>query len=194
MMRKFPGLCFSLMLFVVVPAPGCAEGACASGWNHIDARCYKYFEKRKLFTDAKESCMSEGAMLAKMDTQKVNDAVSEFVRGISGISEFWIGITRANDQSEWRWIDDTSSSIVWSKWEVDEPDTGESQPILANCNLLQGLGVIQQGSKDGTITTWRTIYEDDGDLNTRRSTDFTYQNLTFTFQVLWEDCTVHHVL
>ncbi|ELT99666.1 hypothetical protein CAPTEDRAFT_139091, partial [Capitella teleta] len=104
---------------------------CASGWNHIDVRCYKYFENRKQFTDAKESCISEGAMLAKVDTQEVNDAVSEFVRDISliiffsGISEFWIGLTRANDQSEWRWIDDTSSSIVWSNWENGEPTTGE---------------------------------------------------------------------
>ncbi|ELT89367.1 hypothetical protein CAPTEDRAFT_88352, partial [Capitella teleta] len=100
-----------------------ASGACAAGWNHIGVRCYKYFENRKPFTDAKESCISEGAMLAKVDTQEVNDAVSEFVRNISVTSEFWIGLTRANDQNEWRWIDDTSSSIVWSKWEVDEPNT-----------------------------------------------------------------------
>ncbi|ELU11936.1 hypothetical protein CAPTEDRAFT_132532 [Capitella teleta] len=101
------------------------SGDCAAGWYHIGVRCYKYFENRKPFTDAKESCISEGAMLAKMDTQKVNDAVSEFVRGISETSEIWIGLTQANDQSEWSWIDDTSSSIVWSKWEVDEPNTGE---------------------------------------------------------------------
>ncbi|ELT91390.1 hypothetical protein CAPTEDRAFT_156952, partial [Capitella teleta] len=64
-------------------------------------------------------------MLAKVETQEVNDAVSEFVRRINETSEFWIGLTRANDQSEWRWMDDTSSSIVWSKWENGEPTTGE---------------------------------------------------------------------
>ncbi|ELU07513.1 hypothetical protein CAPTEDRAFT_224826 [Capitella teleta] len=125
MMRSSAGLHFALGLTVVILTSGYAEGDCVSGWNHIDVRCYKYFEKRKPFTDAKESCTNESAMLAKVDTQKVNDAVSEFVRNISGISEFWIGLTRANDQSEWRWMDGASSFIVWSKWEVDEPKARE---------------------------------------------------------------------
>ncbi|ELU15854.1 hypothetical protein CAPTEDRAFT_145637, partial [Capitella teleta] len=103
-----------------------ASGACAAGWNHIGVRCYKYFGSEQQFTDAKKSCISEGAMLAKVHTQEVNDAVSEFVRDIGGTSEFWIGLTRTNDQNEWRWMDGASLIDDDGKWASNEPGSTEN--------------------------------------------------------------------
>ncbi|XP_019641548.1 PREDICTED: uncharacterized protein LOC109483033 [Branchiostoma belcheri] len=98
-------------------------------FNH-NGVCYKYFDQKKTYDDAKKTCAEDGGMLA----MPKDNATNTFIYGLEDDRDRWIGLSDADSEGNWVFEDgQTLESTGFSRWKRDKPNGDEDE----NCVVLK---------------------------------------------------------
>ncbi|KAF3692090.1 C-type lectin domain family 4 member E [Channa argus] len=101
---------------------------CPDGWFQVNDQCF--FISRGIRSDwvtSKKNCTENGGHLAILTTEEQHEAIEKESRRIGGFyTDFWIGLTDAENEGEWKWVDNsTLKTPFWNKLR-SEPDDNKS--------------------------------------------------------------------
>ncbi|XP_042566326.1 CD209 antigen-like [Clupea harengus] len=85
-------------------------GKCADGWQYFDGSCYHFSTDTKNWTESRDACVTMGGHLVIINSQQELDFLNarrEMGDGRSQRDFHWIGLTDAEEEGEWRWVDNT---------------------------------------------------------------------------------------
>ncbi|XP_069038609.1 CD209 antigen-like protein E isoform X1 [Lepisosteus oculatus] len=90
--------------FCVEPSTGKRkEQCCPEGWKEGDCgRCYYVSTDQRPWKSANQSCSSMGAQLVVIDDKSELELLGRLVKDNN---YYWIGLSRKDLGSEWRWVD-----------------------------------------------------------------------------------------
>ncbi|KAJ0055308.1 hypothetical protein NL108_014211 [Boleophthalmus pectinirostris] len=92
---------------------------CPANWLPFSGSCYFIFHMTKNWEESKMLCERLGAHLAIIKSKKEQDFLWNIIpRGYPNL--FWIGITDADSEGQWKWVDGTP--LVEGFWEEGEPN------------------------------------------------------------------------
>ncbi|XP_067295784.1 asialoglycoprotein receptor 2-like isoform X2 [Pseudorasbora parva] len=115
-MRSFvQSLSFKLSLTGSGSGSGCTE----SDWIPFSKSCYLFSHDTLNWTQAKDSCEKQGALLLKIEDGSEEEW--DFVTSFSKRQHYWVGLTD-KDTGKWRWADDTPYTINKAHWRTGQPD------------------------------------------------------------------------
>ncbi|KAL0486501.1 Snaclec subunit [Acrasis kona] len=123
-----------------VPAPTTPSG-CPSGWTKYEGFCYRFYNNPSTFRQSSTFCRSQGGYLASIVTWQMNSWVKNFVP--SRVAEFWIGGSRANNNSPFFW--DSRRSWAYQNFGEGAPVSWGNYVSFINSNQF------------GVPGKWRTI-------------------------------------
>ena len=92
--------------------------SCPSGWqlNFLN-QCYKlYSNVVKTYTEAKDSCITNGGMLPEPRNERENNLVHK----MAGSNNVWLGITYSSSEGVWL-FDSDNTEAQYSKWANGAP-------------------------------------------------------------------------
>ncbi|XP_061573101.1 C-type lectin domain family 4 member D [Cololabis saira] len=115
----------SLALNCSAPAIRC--GRCPDGWLQVEDQCFLLVTDRQTQSISADKCKDIGAHLAILTTTEQHEAVEKEGRRIGGFNtHYWIGLSDAEKEGEWRWVD--NSTLTTSFWNLhqSEPDNNLS--------------------------------------------------------------------
>ncbi|KAF7226993.1 C-type lectin domain family 4 member D-like [Nothobranchius furzeri] len=115
----------SLALNCSAPPINCTE--CPDGWLQVEDQCFLLSSEKLDFSSSAGKCKDVGAHLAILTTREQHEAVEKEGRRIGGFyTNYWIGLSDAESEGEWRWVD--KSVLKTSFWNVhkSEPDNNTS--------------------------------------------------------------------
>ncbi|XP_069038643.1 C-type lectin domain family 12 member B-like isoform X3 [Lepisosteus oculatus] len=92
--------------FCVDPSTGKRkQQCCPEGWKGGDSgRCYYVSTDQRSWVSANQSCSSVGAQLLVINDKKELELLGRLVKDNS---YYWIGLSRKDRESQWRWVDGT---------------------------------------------------------------------------------------
>uniref|UniRef100_A0A8C5DRW5 C-type lectin domain-containing protein n=1 Tax=Gouania willdenowi TaxID=441366 RepID=A0A8C5DRW5_GOUWI len=79
---------------------------CDRGWKLNKRKCYYFSKDRLSWNESKVMCMNQSGNLVKITSkdEQVQKHTS-FHQGWENEDKFWIGLTDAAKEGEWRWVD-----------------------------------------------------------------------------------------
>ncbi|XP_077311754.1 C-type lectin domain family 2 member B-like isoform X2 [Lithobates pipiens] len=77
--------------------------ACKDGWVYYRGKCYYFSEKRDTWNNSQSYCISNHSSLANIDSKEELD----FLNRYKCKQNYWIGLSRVKDVSNWVWTNDT---------------------------------------------------------------------------------------
>ena len=93
-------------------------------YNENFSKCYKSYSQSLSWNDAQAICTTQnGGQLVTIQSQAEND----FVTGLDGIRERWIGLNDIDQEGRWKWIRNLANGslyaidAVYSNWNWGEP-------------------------------------------------------------------------
>ncbi|XP_034467064.1 galactose-specific lectin nattectin-like [Hippoglossus hippoglossus] len=103
------------------PVLTCTE--CPDGWFQVADQCFQISTDRQDWLTSKSICELHGSNLAILTTMKQHDGVDIESRRIEGFyTHYWIGLTDADKEGEWKWFDNsTLNNPFWDNLKP-EPD------------------------------------------------------------------------
>ncbi|XP_013388918.1 C-type mannose receptor 2-like [Lingula anatina] len=104
---------------VTTSSPG--YPSCQEDWALYRDHCYRVFEDKNTWSQAKGSCRRMGGDLASILTANENS----FVTSLAGEedvdpSEFWTGLNAGRNTNQYEWSDGSSVTVTY--WAANEPD------------------------------------------------------------------------
>jgi len=131
--------------FNVPTAPGSVSApnpsGCPSGWTKYNNYCYRVFTNSLSYTNARQSCRSQGGYLASITTWQLNSWINSFVS--SSVAEFWIGGARSSSSAAFKW--DDSRTWAYKNFDANQPNSWGNYVSFIH------------GTQFGTPGKWRTI-------------------------------------
>ncbi|XP_010280823.1 PREDICTED: C-type lectin domain family 2 member D-like [Phaethon lepturus] len=76
---------------------------CPFDWIGYRGKCYYFLDAEGNWTSSQDNCSALGASLAMLDS--VEDL--SFAMRYKGISEYWIGLSREDEEQPWKWVNDS---------------------------------------------------------------------------------------
>ncbi|XP_031440790.1 CD209 antigen-like protein E [Clupea harengus] len=115
---------------------GLQGGKCADGWQYFDGSCYHFSTDTKNWTESRDACVTMGGHLVIINSQQELDflkARREMGDGRSQQDFHWIGLTDAEEEGEWRWVDNTplTDPKFWGTNQPDNYNTEDCAMIFA---------------------------------------------------------------
>ncbi|XP_019631527.1 PREDICTED: uncharacterized protein LOC109475358 [Branchiostoma belcheri] len=109
---------------------------CLSGYTAYGGACFKAYDQDRTYSQAREVCAADGALLAMPKDRDVDNFVRELKNAVNKISHFWFGLNDGNSEGEWVWEDGTPHDIStdWNLWQPGEPNGNEGE----NCANYYG--------------------------------------------------------
>ncbi|XP_078685548.1 C-type lectin-like [Branchiostoma floridae x Branchiostoma belcheri] len=109
---------------------------CPSGYTAYGGACFKAYSQDKTYSQAREVCAADGALLAMPKDRDVDNFVKELKNAVNKISHFWFGLNGGNNEGEWVWEDGSQHDIStdWNIWQPGEPNGNEGE----NCANYYG--------------------------------------------------------
>lgn len=103
-----------------------AKHQCTSPWIERNGACFKLFTDKASWSDALETCQLHSATLVYLENSQEN----EFVHGLTGGKDIWIGGNDGQRDRTWSWV---GTNLVWgySKWDSGEPDNRLDEDCIA---------------------------------------------------------------
>jgi murein DD-endopeptidase MepM/ murein hydrolase activator NlpD len=103
-------------LFVFSPAHADSEKLTNPANNHS----YQRFDTPKLWSQAKESCSTQGGYLATVTSKEENDWIK--TQNLVGSHQWgiFLGATDAETEGTWKWI--TGEPFTYADWDSGQPD------------------------------------------------------------------------
>ncbi|KAM6330436.1 CD209 antigen-like protein C [Alca torda] len=95
---------------------------CPAGWEQFAKTCYFFSSAALDWLAAKESCAHFNAQLAIVDTEQENKFLANH---IMENRVFWLGLTDAERESNWQWVDGRSLTLTF--WNRGEPNDASHQ-------------------------------------------------------------------
>uniref|UniRef100_A0A8C5WCP0 C-type lectin domain-containing protein n=1 Tax=Leptobrachium leishanense TaxID=445787 RepID=A0A8C5WCP0_9ANUR len=87
-----------------------------SKWTPFQMNCYKLYDEKKTWEEAKQHCEAQKAHLIVINS----DAEQELMKNMTKDQYIWLGLTDAD--GSWKWIDGTRYDSVTHFWNVGQPD------------------------------------------------------------------------
>ena len=110
------------------------NSACQQGWIGNGKSCYKLFTSKKTWENAKEECEEWNARLVKVESPEENDFIKEKILPTNENGNYWIGLSKTNEENVWIWTDGTQlDSDGYENWENNQPDNNQNQQ---NCVVI----------------------------------------------------------
>ncbi|XP_076829100.1 uncharacterized protein LOC143475210 isoform X5 [Brachyhypopomus gauderio] len=94
---------------------------CAVGWKLFSRRCYYFSKDQKTWTESRDACIAEGGDLVIINNKEEKDFLQQS-KPVPGKMDYWIGLTDAVKENDWRWLDGTKRNIKLISWAGTEPD------------------------------------------------------------------------
>ncbi|XP_072526153.1 uncharacterized protein [Salminus brasiliensis] len=110
---------------------GCVKRCEKSGRS-----CYFLFHGRKTWTDSRQHCRQRGADLVVIDSGEEQ----VFLNDIYGSTEFWIGLSDAEHEGNWRWVDGSPLTEYWRHGEPNNSGEEDCAVFLSSEDLVKSLG------------------------------------------------------
>ncbi|XP_040217240.1 C-type lectin domain family 2 member F-like [Rana temporaria] len=109
----------------VVESPICVQ--CEDDWILYRGKCYYLSDQIDTWTDSQDFCKSHNSSLAIIDNEKEKNFFN-----LLNSNNYWIGLSRTQDDSGWVWTDGTfySETIFYIGRRPIEP--GESENVYLN--------------------------------------------------------------
>ncbi|GFO31145.1 metalloendopeptidase [Plakobranchus ocellatus] len=105
---------------------------CPSGWttNPENFHCYKKFNTKKTFPEAKADCEAQKGIVATAKNKQEQDIVNS----VRNSGDIWLGMSDEITEKDWIWID--GDLVLWFNWNKWEPnDYGKSGE---DCAMMKG--------------------------------------------------------
>ncbi|KAM4688322.1 collectin-12 [Discoglossus pictus] len=90
---------------------------CPLEWRNFTNKCYYFSTGKDIFDDAKLFCEEKGAMLVVIESKEEQQFLK---KQTSGNGSFWIGLTDAEEENVWKWLDGTLPTF--KNWKAGQPD------------------------------------------------------------------------
>ncbi|XP_076616950.1 uncharacterized protein LOC143339540 [Chaetodon auriga] len=140
---------------------------CPNSWRLFENKCY-YFSTRVLtWSSSRAWCQTQGGDLLVVDSEPEQSFVFESSQAVeqSG-SRLWIGMTDAEVEGEWMWVDGSSLASREQYW-LSRPGTGAEpddwkldDPLGEDCGHIDSSETALQSWLDGSCKTpYRWICE-----------------------------------
>ncbi|XP_019631583.1 PREDICTED: uncharacterized protein LOC109475418 [Branchiostoma belcheri] len=112
------------------------RSCCPSGYTAYGGACFKAYNQDKTYSQAREVCAADGALLAMPKDRDVDNFVRDLKNAVNKITHFWFGLNDGNNEGEWVWEDGTPHDIStdWNLWQPGEPNGNEGE----NCANYYG--------------------------------------------------------
>ncbi|XP_023282202.1 C-type lectin domain family 4 member D-like [Seriola lalandi dorsalis] len=121
-------------------APGLTCSECPPQWFQVGDKCFHIRTDKRDWLDSENNCTASGGHLAILTTREEHEAVEKESRRIGGFyKDYWIGLTDAETEGEWKWVD--KSNLTNSFWDSlkSEPDNNQSGgPEGEDCVVVDG--------------------------------------------------------
>uniref|UniRef100_A0A3B1JHJ7 C-type lectin domain-containing protein n=1 Tax=Astyanax mexicanus TaxID=7994 RepID=A0A3B1JHJ7_ASTMX len=112
----------SLLNFVVPkfdsPWACSVKRLCPHRWKYFNYSLYYIVTEKKRWSESKKDCEQKGAGLAIINSKE--EQVRERERETERDTEAWIGLTDAETEGVWKWVDD--SVLTTKLWWTGEPN------------------------------------------------------------------------
>ncbi|XP_037979340.1 C-type lectin domain family 2 member E-like [Motacilla alba alba] len=83
---------------------------CPFDWIRYRGKCYYFSEVEGNWTSSQDNCSAFGASLAMLDSTED----LSFVMRYKGISEYWVGLLREDEEQPWQWVNRSPlSHLFW---------------------------------------------------------------------------------
>ncbi|XP_060948492.1 hepatic lectin-like [Limanda limanda] len=124
---------------------------CEDGWEPHGGKCYFFSWVTSSWNKSRTQCTSMRGDLVVINNREEQRFLESRVRGKMENDEdkFWIGLTDAQKEDEWLWVDDTRLDPSLMSWREGEPDNWyKENPDGENC--------VRMGEKDGAtyLKSW----------------------------------------
>ncbi|XP_060948345.1 C-type lectin domain family 4 member E-like isoform X3 [Limanda limanda] len=128
---------------------------CEDGWEPHGGKCYFFSWVTSSWNKSRKQCTSMSGDLVVINNREEQRFLVSRVRGKMEKDEekFWIGLTDAQKEDEWLWVDDTRLDPNLTFWREGEPDNWAwDNPDGQDC--------VRMGEKDGAtnLKTWEDKY------------------------------------
>ncbi|XP_035375887.1 C-type lectin domain family 4 member E-like [Electrophorus electricus] len=123
---------------------------CARGWKFFSGKCYYFSTDEETWTASQDACVAAGGHLVIVSSSGEQNFLKRSKPG-SGREFYWIGLTDAVVEGEWRWLDGTKLSQTSRFWAGTEPDDWKgaqnAHPEGEDCAVME-LSSASYGSQD----------------------------------------------
>ncbi|KAL6490966.1 hypothetical protein MHYP_G00013110 [Metynnis hypsauchen] len=102
-------------------APCVDQSCCAGGWKYFRGKCYYFSTEKKTWTASRDACVAAGGDLVIINSLEEQDFIKRSMPGV-GEQHYWVGLTDAVKEGDWRWLDGTRLSQTPKYWTGNEPD------------------------------------------------------------------------
>ncbi|XP_061470470.1 hepatic lectin-like isoform X2 [Rhineura floridana] len=103
-------------------------GSRSREWEYFDGECYHFSVQRATWHTAKSHCEERNSSLVVVN----DEAEQNFLESQARTENFWIGLTDADNEGEWRWIDGTNYRNGYKKWKKGEPNNHDHKEDCAH--------------------------------------------------------------
>nr|XP_033780922.1 F-box/LRR-repeat protein 12 isoform X2 [Geotrypetes seraphini] len=104
------------------------ENPCDFLWKSFEGYCYFFYKEELNWMDAKEMCELKNATLAVITSAREQNFLSSRIEN----EQYWIGLSDANKEGEWEWIDGTDYKSSFKFWKKGEPNDSERNEDCAH--------------------------------------------------------------
>ncbi|KAI4901128.1 hypothetical protein NFI96_008665, partial [Prochilodus magdalenae] len=132
-------------------SPCVGDACCAEGWKYFSGSCYFFSTDEKTWTESRDACVAAGGDLVIISSTEEQTFIKKSYPGV-GKERYWVGLTDAVKEGDWRWLDGTPLSEKAVHWNVNEPDNwkGERNQYSEGENCAEfSLYSLHYGLMDG---------------------------------------------
>ncbi|XP_039645018.1 C-type lectin domain family 4 member E-like [Perca fluviatilis] len=124
---------------------------CPDSWHQFETKCYYFSSQQLTWSSSRAWCQTRGGDLLVVNSQPEQRFVFESSRAVeASSSRLWIGLTDAEEEGEWSWVDGSplnSDLQFWlsraglgmepDDWKVDDPLGEDCAHIDTSENALK---------------------------------------------------------
>ncbi|GFO21671.1 macrophage mannose receptor 1 [Plakobranchus ocellatus] len=97
------------------------DGVCPSGWSKGVSSCFKMYELRRHWNEARTECQKDGGdLLTIRDECMTHHLKAKILDG-----PYWIGLNDQKEEGSWKWLDE-SFSLVYAHWGPGQPSNHQT--------------------------------------------------------------------
>ncbi|XP_045925754.1 CD209 antigen-like protein B [Micropterus dolomieu] len=132
---------------------------CPDSWKLFEAKCYYFSSRRLPWSSSRAWCQTQGGDLLIINSEPEQNFTFERGQALeSSGSRLWIGMTDAEEEGEWFWVDGNSVASDVQFWlsrpgMVTEPDDWKlDDPLGEDCGHIDTSETALKSWMDGSCT------------------------------------------